>query len=240
MHVAICDDNVADRKHLERLLGRESDRRLSLGESVLYVDSYGNASALLAHPMQYDVFFLDICMTAGTSALQVVEDLLAKGVNAPFVLCVSKVDYRKQNFPEGILYLEKEIHQEQLREVLSHAQRIYDAAEPMIELREEKDTFYVREREILYAEENGSHLNVTMQDGTVHEIFGNAESFFGEVENQHPSFVMASLKTILNCRYIREFRFPHRAVMTDGKVFSVIRACMPYARKMQEAYREES
>ena len=27
MHIAICDDNVADRKQLERLLKRESDKR---------------------------------------------------------------------------------------------------------------------------------------------------------------------------------------------------------------------
>ena len=27
MHIAICDDNIADRKQLERLLDRESDRR---------------------------------------------------------------------------------------------------------------------------------------------------------------------------------------------------------------------
>ena len=27
MHIAICDDNVADRKQLERLLCRESDKR---------------------------------------------------------------------------------------------------------------------------------------------------------------------------------------------------------------------
>ena len=28
MHIAICDDNIADRKHLERLLSRESDKRM--------------------------------------------------------------------------------------------------------------------------------------------------------------------------------------------------------------------
>ena len=29
MHIAICDDNVADRKQLERLLKRESEKRKS-------------------------------------------------------------------------------------------------------------------------------------------------------------------------------------------------------------------
>ena len=37
MHIAICDDNIADRKQTERLLGKESDRRAKT-ESVLYID----------------------------------------------------------------------------------------------------------------------------------------------------------------------------------------------------------
>ena len=56
MHVAVCDDNIADRKQTERLLGRESDRRAKLTEG-LFVDSYGNEQSLLTKPMQYDVFF---------------------------------------------------------------------------------------------------------------------------------------------------------------------------------------
>ena len=36
MHIAICDDNVADRKHLERLLSRESDKRAGT-PNILYV-----------------------------------------------------------------------------------------------------------------------------------------------------------------------------------------------------------
>ena len=58
MHVAVCDDNVADRKQTERLLGRESDRRAKLTKG-LYIDSYGNESALLRNPMQYDIFYID-------------------------------------------------------------------------------------------------------------------------------------------------------------------------------------
>ena len=43
MHIAICDDNIADRKHLERLLSRESDKRMGT-PNLLYVDSYGDRS----------------------------------------------------------------------------------------------------------------------------------------------------------------------------------------------------
>ena len=51
MHVALCDDNTADRKQSERLLQRESLNRISV-TGPLYVDSYGNAESLLNKPMQ--------------------------------------------------------------------------------------------------------------------------------------------------------------------------------------------
>ena len=59
MHLAVCDDNIADRKQMERLLGRESDRRLNT-TGVLYVDSFGNRSAILSTPMIYDGLFMDM------------------------------------------------------------------------------------------------------------------------------------------------------------------------------------
>ena len=49
MHVAICDDNVADRKHLERLLSRESDKRAGT-TNILYIDSYGDKDYFLKKP----------------------------------------------------------------------------------------------------------------------------------------------------------------------------------------------
>ena len=55
MHIAVCDDNVADRKQLERLLKRESDKRAA-STGIIYTDSFGNSTALLSNPMQYDAF----------------------------------------------------------------------------------------------------------------------------------------------------------------------------------------
>ena len=54
MHIAICDDNVADRKHLERLLSRESDKRAGT-PNILYVDSYGDKDKFLQNPLKYNL-----------------------------------------------------------------------------------------------------------------------------------------------------------------------------------------
>ena len=86
MHIAVCDDNVADRKQLERLLKRESDKRAA-STGIIYTDSFGNSASLLSNPMQYDAFYIDMCLTEGTTGTDVVNALTAQGVNAPIVLC---------------------------------------------------------------------------------------------------------------------------------------------------------
>ena len=59
MHIAIVEDNIADRHQTERLLGREVDRRRTAEEGY-YVDSFGSADAVLPCPTTYDIFFLDM------------------------------------------------------------------------------------------------------------------------------------------------------------------------------------
>ena len=103
MHIAICDDNIADRKQLERLLKRESDKRAAVS-GILYTDSFGNAEALLANPMQYDAFYIDVCQTEGVSGSDIVSALTAKGVNAPIVMCCSHINYREYTLPSNVIF----------------------------------------------------------------------------------------------------------------------------------------
>ena len=108
MHIAVCDDNVADRKQLERLLKRESDKRAA-STGIIYTDSFGNSTALLSNPMQYDAFYIDMCLTEGITGTEVANALIAQGVNAPIVMCCSKINYRAQSYPENVIFLDKPI-----------------------------------------------------------------------------------------------------------------------------------
>ena len=84
MHIAVCDDNVADRKQLERQIKRESDKRAA-STGIIYSDSFGNSTSLLSNPMQYDAFYIDMCLTEGITGTEVANALIAQGVNAPIV-----------------------------------------------------------------------------------------------------------------------------------------------------------
>ena len=105
MHLAICDDHMADRKQMERLLGRESDRRLNT-TGVLYVDSFGSKESILVTPMIYDAIFMDMTED-GCDAMELSHMLRADGTDVPIVFCCDKVDYRKsKNLPDNALFLQ--------------------------------------------------------------------------------------------------------------------------------------
>ena len=103
MHLAICDDHIADRKQMERLLGRESDRRIPT-TGVLYVDSFGSKESILTAPMIYDALFMDMTED-GCDAVELANMLRADGTFIPIVFCCGRVDYRKSpGLPDQVLF----------------------------------------------------------------------------------------------------------------------------------------
>lgn len=230
MHIAVCDDNVADRKQLERLLKRESERRMS-ASGILYVDSFGDADTLLRNPMQYDAFFIDMCKGTVTG-MDVVDSLTALGCPAPVILCSSDINYRECPLPGRALCLDKPVKVAELAAVIDRALEIKQGAVPVIELREDKETFYVQEKDILYAVENGRNLIVTLSTGRKVTLTTTALNFFSQVE-AHESFFSPSVKIIINGRYIKETGF-RKIIMTDGTVFKAAGRIMEYAKYIHE------
>ena len=231
MHIAVCDDNVADRKQLERLLKRESDKRAQ-STGVIYTSSFGNASTMLANPMQYNAFYIDVCKTEGITGMDIVRDLTTKGVNAPIVMCCSDVNYREYSFPSNVIFLDKPIKVTELSESIDHALSIMEQAEPLIELREDTETFYVTEPDILYAVETDRHVLVTIKDGRKLNVIGSSLNLYEQVAH-YPTFIAPSQKTMLNARYIKRLIF-HKATMVDGATFHIHRDCIKYTKKIME------
>lgn len=234
MHIAVCDDNIADRRQLERLLKRESEKKAAIC-GAFYTDSYGNSAILLANPMQYDIFFIDMCHSNSDDGAALARNLLEKGVRVPIVLCCSQIDYRQFSFSDNVCFLDKPIKTEELSDALDHAWTIKQSSSPMIELREEADTYYVSEPDILYAEAEGRMLNITLNDGRVIRLLSSAANFFFQLEESYPTFLFPNDKTVINARHIQSFGF-HRVKMHDGAVFRVTGKCMDYAKQIYQKY----
>ena len=232
MHIAVCDDNVADRKQTERLMKREADKWIADGDTF-YTESFGNAQALLGTPMAYDAFMIDICHTEGLTAHNVVEQLRAKGVIAPMIMVCSDVNYREQDFEEGTLFLDKPLQPAKIHEAMLKVKEYTLSKEPLIELRGE-ETLYVKDDEILYAEQNGYTSKVTLSNGRIVIARTDVSNLFDELREEHRSFILLGTKAMINIDHVTSVRF-HRATMIDGRKFSVSGDSLRYLI----AYREK-
>lgn len=240
MHIAVCDDNVADRKQMERLLQRASDRRINT-TGVFYIDSYGNVDAVMRSPMQYDVFFID--MTSGpVNGFQVARSLIDGGVTAPIILCVSTIDYRSiitsaiAEVPEGsndtsnhdilrrqlqtqIKILDKPIKVAELEEMLEYALSVKAKTIPTIELRGDQDTLYVYEDEILYAAKNENFAHVALTKSRSIDILGTAYNLYTQLPGFRHFFLLSE-SAFINVTAIEKLSLC-KVTMVDGKHFTV-------------------
>lgn len=231
MHIAICDDNVADRKQLERLLKRESDKQNGIREPF-YIDSYGNAEALMRSPMLYDAFFID--MTTGPlNGYEVAMELSKAGVNVPIILCISTIDYRKFDLSENCFFLQKAIRVDELCATLEMLITSCDNKIPHVEIRTETDTHYVSENDIMYFVQS-AHTMIYLKDGRILEITDSLVNFYDELRNM-PCFFPISYKAVLNIAYVSHLS-PFFIRTKDGRRFFLHPAFYKYARHLTKEY----
>lgn len=219
MHIAVCDDNIADRKQLERLLKRESDKRKS-STGLLYTDSFGDSVILSKSPMQYDLFFIDMT-TEQPDGFAFALSLIEAGVSAPIVLCSSKINYlEKMNAlnpcPANFMHLSKAIKTAELSAIIDRALELQALRIPTIELRSESDTYYVTEDDIVYATTEGRYVHVHLKDGRIVPVMTDMNNFFDQIA-MFSHMVYLGEKAMFNIVYLKEYNL-FKVILKDDTV----------------------
>ncbi len=184
MHLAICDDNIADRKQTERLLGRQSDRIFKETGERIYIDSFGNVEAFLHNPQMYHGLFVDM-VGSPINGFEVMKKLLEAGVYRPIIMCTSSIDYKlliqeaSINAP-NIYYLDKPIKVAKITEMIDMIKELTVEGEPTIELRSRTGTVYAKGDEIIYVKRAKNELHVHLTDGQIVAIMADIVNFYDE------------------------------------------------------------
>ena len=205
MHVAICDDNVADRKHIERLLSRESDKRAG-STNILYIDSYGNKDHFLSgNPLKYNIIFMDMCSEPGIVE-EILEYLERAGYNAPLILYSSKIDYTAiPDLPSYIIHAKKPYITEPLPDYLSLGDA--NAAQSIVTVFIHKESIIneVPKDSIMYALQNEAGCTLYLSDGApvkVDEPIGDLRQIFEPFEE----FKRVNKNSIVNFKYVSKVK----------------------------------
>lgn len=228
MHLAICDDNIADRKQMERLLQREADRRIAGGTAV-YVESFGSRASLLCAPRIYDALFLDLTCE-GEDAGEVARMLRADGARIPIVLCCGSIDHRQDGgLPENCLFLDKPIKTAELTAMVDALLERKRREVHTMEFRNDAETFYLTEPEILYAVPDGRFIAIHLTDGTVRQTTTGFSNFCSYLA-VYPAFHLANSNAAVNLRYLSKIT-PFEILLNEGTSFSTTPLCASRLKK---------
>lgn len=218
--IALCDTNFADRKQMERLLERESDKRLD--SCVFYMDTYGNKEALLSNPRTYDAYFLDMPDT-NYSAYDLAKDIRSKDIISPIVFCSSTMDYRAfGNKLSNCFFMNKPILVADLSSILDELiQQKEENYIPTVEVRYMNKVHYLTEKEIVYCESQGHSriMSIHLQDGTIIEAENFINNFITELAPLGEFFI-ANKNIILNARYVSSVSMFH-VILQSGETFKL-------------------
>ncbi len=223
MHIAVCDDNIADRKQTERLLGRQSDRFFRDFGERLYIDSYGNVSAFLQHPQMYHGLFVDM-VNSEVDGAEIAKMLLADGVTNPIILCSSTIDYRKKISEEGInepniLFLDKPIKVAELTAIMDEIKTRMGDPIPTLELRGQHGTVYAKNDDIVCVIKKGADLDVHLADGRIHTVMDDIYNFYDQCAI-FPQICPVNDNVLININHIKKTAFK-RVSMDNGLDFSI-------------------
>lgn len=241
MHIAVCDDNIADRKQMHRLLERASDENKKNNLEGFFIDLYGNVPSLMQTPQMYDGIFVDMTNTAESiqNGIEVARALRKAGVTGKIILCSSSIDYRKlstDDEKEDFIFMKKPIIKKELREVLNICEDFRAKREPLIELRDDNGTVYVNGSDILYAhaKNGGGRLSIKLVDGRSITILSTIYMFYEDLE---PFYYLlpASESTVVNIRHIQKMK-AFCVIMDDGHKF---RLSIEFGKNLKTHFEKE-
>ena len=221
MHIAICDDIIADRKQTERLFTREADtRKESIG--AIYIDSFGSVSSLLSAPMLYDLFIIDYHQENEDSC-HIATALREAGVVAPIFLCSKDEAQLQQEISslslDHIYPMLKPFRVKDIQDATDLAHEIIASSRPLIELRGMDETYYLNEDEIMYIRCVDKQVELHRTNSDTDYIVG----IFDEVSHsfeENELFIFIGKHYILNAKYIEKVSFS-KIVMQNGDTIVV-------------------
>ena len=164
LYIAICDDNAADRKQIERLLDRENTIQKSKG-NPLYFDSFGNKDSLMKTPNRYNLFLITAAEDSELNGLAIANEIKQSGIDALIVMMCTKK--QSEDLTEtGFTTKVKPIRASDISELVEIAGDHALNKEQLIEIRCSNTTIFAKPEEFIcaIAAKNGFGLEVYLTD----------------------------------------------------------------------------
>lgn len=222
MHIAVLDDDIASRKHMERLLSRISDANKKSGLEGYYIDSYGSFDSLHPKLAMYDAIFIDM-VESDKKGHELAEMIHHSGVQAKLVLCISTIDYREilsHDYSDHFLFINKPINNDELNNALSICEEKRTEKEPQIEIRTKDETLYVKYDEFLYAKALVPGKTTIVLVGREDTIYYKDITMVKKSITEYPFMISVNKDTIISSYHIKKVNL-FNVIMDDDTSFKI-------------------
>lgn len=232
MRIAVCDDIP---KELEKILAALGMYEKEHPELCFEIDEYSTAMDILyavEKGKEYDIAFLDICMT-GIMGTDVAEEMLSKSPDMGIVFLTISREYAVEAFAMNAThYLLKSFSQEQFDAAMDRAAS-KTKVQDYLSLACVDGTYRVRISEIVSIESQNHYLLCSLSSGETLRLRMKLPQMFGELQ-KYPEFIRVGVSYVVNLVFVRRIS-GNMLEMRDGMKIPIPRRS---GEKVQKAYME--
>lgn len=205
MYIAVIADNIASRKHMERLLDRTSDAIMATTGN-LYIEAYGDPESMWPSIKRYDLFFVDITQDDNLKET-VLNRLMELTLNTQTVICQAQ-DETMSTWPteHGFLSIQHPLSIPSLSQIITQVHTILlenEQKKKTLEFRCEDTTHYIEADQVLYGMEDEHHVDIHLADGSIIKMLGNLFDFYRCVE-VCSDFSMLQKEVVVNNTHVKK------------------------------------
>lgn len=226
LHIAICEDQPAERDILLALLEQDP--------TPCTATVFTSGEALLAawEPHAFDLLLMDIYMD-GMTGVEAVRRLRERGEALPVAFITSSADYALDSYRLSALkYMEKPVRPEDVAELLELAW-LKKARAPALSVQWNGNSDRIPLSDILYLEQQGHVVRIHLRDGAVRQVYEKLSEAAVRLAGQ--PFFQTHKSFLVHLAHVERIDADLRCfVMADGKNIPIRRELMGRARRAWE------
>lgn len=223
MKIVICDDNMEDLLHIEKLLQKYAD---CLPEIDFNIEKYSDSSKLYNRIQQKelaDIYLLDMVMSHKTG-IDIATQLRKTGSDSVVICITSSDDFALDAYQvHAARYLLKPVREPDFFEALDYALSHMETKKgPVYLVKTREGLVSPPYSKIEYVENAARALEIHLTDGSSIRSIFLRKSFDEEIGKllEDKSFLQIHKSFVIHLKYVEKL-MPDRVVMESGKVLPI-------------------
>lgn len=232
LKIAICEDNLVERKELVKVLDSISfDTHYTIfqsGEDL--IEDLENST----DESFYDLFLLDIYMT-GISGIETARIIRNKNTDVPIAFITSSLEHTLESYRLGALkYIEKPFDKKNIEEIIELA-LLKKKNIPTLEVKKNKKTIKIPFSKILYLEQNNHTVTIYKNDNEQITVYNKLSTLIEQLDKE--IFLQTHKSYIVNLNFVNYFNKELRCLnMANNKNVNVRRGDVSKVKKILEEF----